>query len=211
VNPKESKKTFEEWWTQYRLVPSPYTYKEVASDAWAARQLEVDALSARLKTIEAEKEQWEPEWRSQAEANAAGYNEAHARIRELQTQIEFCRLSMKSTPKGYPQLPGDRMITVEESLMDKQFKVGDEVRVYTVDHTYISGFVEDVNHCGHVRVSGHDRYFHPKQCRRLVKKKRREWWVRFCRDHLTTMWTEENSPMKLCQDCEVVRVREVKK
>lgn len=36
----------------------------------------IENLRAHISQLEAEKEQWEPQWKSNAEANAAGYNEA---------------------------------------------------------------------------------------------------------------------------------------
>jgi predicted nuclease with TOPRIM domain len=39
--------------------------------------------NTKLKT---EKKQWEPEWKSQAEANAAGYNQAQTELTNLKTE-----------------------------------------------------------------------------------------------------------------------------
>jgi chromosome segregation ATPase len=81
-------------------------HAELSNNCWecACDSLRVEnaALKARLEQTErrereaiadcmrlrAEKEQWEPEWKSQAEANAAGYNQAHVEISSIRSRME---------------------------------------------------------------------------------------------------------------------------
>lgn len=62
--------------------------------------------------------------------------------------------------------------------MKREFKVGDSVSYYFIDSTenaaYGSGNIRRIQD-GKINVNG--RWLHPKQCRRLVKKKRREFWL----------------------------------
>lgn len=81
-----------------------------------------------------------------------------------------------------------------------KFKVGDKVAVY--DRTYnlargVGKVVEIDDHPAtgvRVRVPNYqDFWFHPKQCRRLVKKERRRMWVRFDQ-HGTVLSTSTRFP-----------------
>lgn len=47
-------------------------------------------LKAKLEELLIDKEQWEPEWANQAEANAAGYNQAVDEINGLKAKLEEC-------------------------------------------------------------------------------------------------------------------------
>lgn len=65
-----------------------------------------------------------------------------------------------------------------------KFQAGDRVRVYENAESILTGTVADLGG-GKVRVliepHGASWVFHPKQCRKLVKKERRRVWIA-CRD-----------------------------
>lgn len=68
-----------------------------------------------------------------------------------------------------------------------KFKVGDRVAVYGPERDV--GTISEVNGRGFVRMDPDDNnfdtnWFHPKQCRRLVKKERRRVWVVFA-EHIS--------------------------
>lgn len=65
-----------------------------------------------------------------------------------------------------------------------KFEVGDRVAVYHVWKGRLTGKVDAINERGHLSViedgfySAHeDGPFHPKQCRKLVKRERQRIWV----------------------------------
>jgi chromosome segregation ATPase len=67
------------------------------------------ALKAECEMLKAEKEQWEPEWKSQAEANAAGYNQAHAEITSLRSRVEELRDALSAcAPSWLPEAVRDK-------------------------------------------------------------------------------------------------------
>lgn len=61
-----------------------------------------------------------------------------------------------------------------------KFKVGDRIRVYGFNSKdgpiACDRKIEDLEGDGLIRTE-YDEYVHPKQCRKLVKRKRRECWV----------------------------------
>lgn len=69
--------------------------------------------------------------------------------------------------------------------MSKELKVGDRVAVYE-SRTRETGRVKEIRESGAVVVQldreavvgGETLWVHPKQCRRLVKKRRMEFWIR---------------------------------
>jgi hypothetical protein len=86
----------------------------------------------------------------------------------------------------------------------RQLQVGDRVRVYG-HSAMLDGQIATVTNASSPFVKGYifvvkddgepgEFELHPKQCRRLVKKKRREWWITrgACGD-----------PMCTCKDCEI--------
>lgn len=68
---------------------------------------------------------------------------------------------------------------------ESKFKVGDRVRVYQGQGApetqligEVAGIANENSLCvAHGTQKAYVSYYHPKQCRRLVKKKRREWWI----------------------------------
>lgn len=103
-----------------------------------------------------------------------------------------------------------------------KFKVGDRVAVYN-RHWRITGRIEDINCHGKLFViedgynSCHEESpFSPKQCRRLKRKTRREWWISVhkpgCRYLYSIHSTREEAERTLCSRCntEAVLVREAR-
>lgn len=106
-----------------------------------------------------------------------------------------------------------------------KFEIGDRVRVYASASGGIGifkGIVQEIDPIpnGKIRVSTPGRqlfWFYPQQCRKLVKKQRREFWIRLCDDEINHDMkgavradTNNAPPEKVCDDCQVIRVREVK-
>lgn len=60
--------------------------------------------------------------------------------------------------------------------MKTPFKIGDRVAVYENIERRVS-VIESVGANGIIRLVGSSIRFHPKQCRRLIPKKRREIWI----------------------------------
>ena len=63
-----------------------------------------------------------------------------------------------------------------------KFKVGDRVRVYMGHYADKQGHYKDleiieISEQGGIKVNSWDGWYHPKQCRKLVKKKRRSVWL----------------------------------
>lgn len=50
---------------------------------------------ANCERLEEEKIQWEPQWKSNAEANASGYNQAVAEIQLLYKKLEMCKEALE--------------------------------------------------------------------------------------------------------------------
>lgn len=97
--------------------------------------------------------------------------------------------------------------------MKTPLKVGDRVAVYDGVLKYCRT-IEAIAPSGAVRISGSTAWFHPKQCRRLVKKKRREWWINIYPDregyaHATKKDADSGHRRNARTEC--VHVREVKK
>ena len=94
------------------------------------------------------------------------------------------------------------------------FKEGDRVRVYDAGGAgnYIST-IEEVRSekVLVVKTPGNNLTFvFHQQCRKLVKKASREFWIRICPyDDEHEMFTPVRST-PVCGHCEVIRVREVK-
>lgn len=64
--------------------------------------------------------------------------------------------------------------------MKKPFKVGDRVRVYIGLDEPLEGKILEIGQTtGHLRLEEHFGFYHPKQCRRLIKKKRRRVWLMY--------------------------------
>lgn len=63
-----------------------------------------------------------------------------------------------------------------------KFKVGDKVKIYSaegIDYGHVQGINELSGNMGVKLISAHRIIpVHYKQCRRLIKKKRREIWLR---------------------------------
>jgi hypothetical protein len=105
-----------------------------------------------------------------------------------------------------------------------KFKVGDRVRIFgSTWHMGIahgtaasvkSGKVFDVNTGGeHIAIhldSGLDVSAHPKQCRRLVPKKRREWWLYESEHGYLMAENDENMARYFAKSKPVIHVREIK-
>jgi hypothetical protein len=97
-----------------------------------------------------------------------------------------------------------------------ELKVGDRVRVYGREWNgvgakfYFDGSVDGFKD-GNIIVDTPETTFHchPKQCRRLRPKKRREWWVEI--DDLGQILWGRDHKMVLGRGTEVIHVREVKK
>lgn len=61
--------------------------------------------------------------------------------------------------------------------MKREFQVGDRVAAYDTCGGYF-GTIETIDSYGHIKISGYQSWYHPKQCRRLIPpKKRREIWL----------------------------------
>lgn len=89
-----------------------------------------------------------------------------------------------------------------------KFKVGDRVAVYHRANREV-GTVKDILNTGTLTVLIDDKWFyrHEKQCRKLVKKKRREFWLyRHSNIELFTATIYKPSDKYF----EVIKVREVK-
>lgn len=94
--------------------------------------------------------------------------------------------------------------------MKKPFAVGERVRVYgsSVRHWYegevASGVVCEpgAEHLVRVKIDGTDRYceFHPKQCRRLIKKQRRRIWAYITGDGNICVSTEKPTDGCMCSN-----------
>ena len=78
-------------------------------------EMHIDALMEKIEKLEAEnaqlkeeKKQWEPEWFSQAAANAAGYNQALMEIKKLEAENAKYREALfyisEASWKDYPRL-----------------------------------------------------------------------------------------------------------
>ena len=109
-------------------------------------------------------------------------------------------------------------------------KEGDRVRVYGNTQT---GHWKDIDRVPHrdgtivgilddpqwINIEFKDgiRTLHIKQCRKLVKKVRREFWIRLCNDDIEhdlrsayRIHADTLAPVQRCSSCEVICVREVK-
>lgn len=93
-----------------------------------------------------------------------------------------------------------------------KFKVGDRVAVYSLRDP-AKGSVLSINDLGHliVLIDGYEgtNTFHPKQCRRLVKKKRREFWVGIFH-HSGAICAFNQKPNNVFGYDEIIKMREVK-
>lgn len=92
-----------------------------------------------------------------------------------------------------------------------KFKVGDRVRVYISRRPFVANVNEILpDGCLFIAANdGHTMAVLPKACRKLVKKKRREWWVDiypngvfgiFCSKEDADKWTNSDR-----LDCVLVR------
>lgn len=61
--------------------------------------------------------------------------------------------------------------------MKQPFKAGDRVAVYAGPMRII-GAIALIEPDGHIILDKYENVWHPKQCRRLIKKQRREVWIR---------------------------------
>ena len=99
--------------------------------------------------------------------------------------------------------------------MKKPFQVGDKVRVYGPYSEAFVGIVEEIFPTGWFRVrsplSPSAVNAHPKQCRRLVKKRKREWSLLGRRGMSGIYWVVFDETQDFCPKDEVVLVREVRK
>lgn len=98
------------------------------------------------------------------------------------------------------------------------FKVGDRVRVYDWRNGTSVGAVDHITRHGELCVSFSDQdikiFAYPKQCRRLVKKKRREYWIDIRQtengvEPNYVLW-EAEPVMNIQVRGELIHVREVK-
>lgn len=95
--------------------------------------------------------------------------------------------------------------------MKKPFEVGERVIAYHIGRRHI-GKIIYVHPNGCLSVEGFGVSFttvHPKQCRHLAKKKRREFWVLTYEDSRPVIYNE--LPILDYNAKEVIHVREVKK
>lgn len=100
--------------------------------------------------------------------------------------------------------------------MKKEFKVGDLVRVY--DSRFIPWATKIIavrESCilpmYLVNVGGIEYWVYPQQCRRLVKKQRREWWIAMHPCSRPSVHAQYNPDMICGSGCKIewYRVREV--
>lgn len=93
-----------------------------------------------------------------------------------------------------------------------KFKVGDRVAVYTGQSRGIGTIKCSSDELVVVRFWQTEGTYHKKQCRKLVKKKRREFWM--CRNgefELFKVYHSQYTPKELlAQYKTVIKVREVK-
>jgi len=93
-------------------------YVEFAYRAgYDSRDSELAALTIEKDKLLQEKEQWEPEWNNQAEANAAGYNQAQTEIAALKEMCEKAELLLK-----FPQSEKEAQLRAENARLVKALK-----------------------------------------------------------------------------------------
>ncbi len=98
-----------------------------------------------------------------------------------------------------------------------KLKVGDRVRVYSVHTVTFTGRVDSITNGILVGViedgfySQHgDGPFHVKQCRKLMRKKRREWWVVVGQDSIIKSGKPSDLPITAAWPDNLVFVREAR-
>lgn len=92
-----------------------------------------------------------------------------------------------------------------------KFKIGDIVRCYNYAPPILLG-IEKIHQNEYLQFTNGD-CAHPKTCRKLVKKKHREWWVNVYADGQATMHPSKQNAEKWGispQMKECILVREVK-
>lgn len=97
-------------------------------------------------------------------------------------------------------------------MSKNKFNAGDRVRAY-MGNTIKVGKIIDIGPTL-MQISygiNEGSIVHPKQCRRLVKKKRREWWININRSTDDIYSTRELADNSSSERIECVHVREVKK
>lgn len=95
--------------------------------------------------------------------------------------------------------------------MKKPFEVGERVRFYDSTQRYESEIIDMTESTIQVMTAGNQLiWIYPQQARRLIKKVRREWWIRECVAGKGHGWSLMIAPEKECELCEIIRVREVK-
>lgn len=105
--------------------------------------------------------------------------------------------------------------------MKRELKVGDRVAVYGLIHDgelkplRKTGIIENIREDGLLSVhSPHEVPFliHSKQCRHLVKKHRREWWIATHPCSIASVHAQYKPEMVCGNGCKIewYRVREVK-
>jgi hypothetical protein len=84
-------------------------------------EMHIDALMEKIEKLEAEnaqlkeeKKQWEPEWFSQAAANAAGYNQALVEIKKLEAENKKLTMDLSEAEK-LTRYAGDLIYLIENS------------------------------------------------------------------------------------------------
>ena len=100
--------------------------------------------------------------------------------------------------------------------MKTEFKLADRVRVYHGEFEPYTGRISSIEGTSfkvQLDSDGTMRFFHRQQLRKLVKKPRREFFIRVCTNSFceTKIVHENISGYKSCSLCEIIHVREVKK